>query len=513
MQDPAKDFGNVFSGALGKASQTLTAGLGWESLGFEVDEAWKEKAMDTLPIWGPILTLAVMLLGFAPFLKLGSILRAPSISSIGLRRAWLALSSAVTIRQLCIWITSIGFIRRLLIALGFRSWLPTTTTGSSDEGGNRGRGVTASSAAPATAARQCYQDQFGRAFDLPTQFASGFADAVDRADFREFQARVGGMPASLPVLEEGGKWQEMMNKSLPGMTYRAWRHIMPYGGTEYLSRTVFEGTTVEEVCDFFNHDDVRASWDKFLTKFRVVDSDEINGTGAEVVFWERSLPVISNRDYCFTRRTWRVEEDSSATAAVPTTYYAINKGCHHPEVPEYAHVKRVDPYSSCWRIRSVPGPDGTPSGAVETILMHFEEQKVQHDVARLAVKMGMWGIVKNMNVGFRRFQREQQRSREAGEGEHAGAPGLDTPRAAAAGGSGGRGGDAGAGRKRGPAGVLAAGGIRVDLGVGQLVAGGVMSALAGAVIAREVERRHGSDHLRRRRRPAKANPSPGGIDF
>ena len=111
-------------------------------------------------------------------------------------------------------------------------------------------------------------------------------------DFREFRERMAGMPERLPALESGGEWHEMMHKSMEGMSYRAWRHVLPYGGTEYLSRTFFENSTVEEMCDFFNSDEVRASWDRLLYRHRVLERDE--RTGAEAVFWERALPVISN---------------------------------------------------------------------------------------------------------------------------------------------------------------------------------------------------------------------------
>ena len=93
-------------------------------------------------------------------------------------------------------------------------------------------------------------------------------------DFREFRERMAGMPERLPALESGGEWHEMMHKSIEGMSYRAWRHVLPYGGTEYLSRTFFENSTVEEMCDFFNSDEVRASWDRLLYRHRVLERDE-----------------------------------------------------------------------------------------------------------------------------------------------------------------------------------------------------------------------------------------------
>ncbi|EEH51797.1 uncharacterized protein MICPUCDRAFT_66245 [Micromonas pusilla CCMP1545] len=238
----------------------------------------------------------------------------------------------------------------------------------------------------------CFADKFQDVAAAPTAFSSRVENEVTVRDYDDFKDRVGDMPNRLPILESNGRWSEMMDKSLPGLSYRAWRHVLPYGGTEYLSRTVWENSTVEEMCDFFNCDDTRASWDKLLFRHRVLERDE--RTGAECVFWERALPVISNRDYVFTRRTWKDVEGH--------TYWAINKHCTHSQTPETPNLKRVDPYFSAWRMRAIPGPDGRLT-ASECILSHFEEQKVNQDVARFAVKCGMWGMVKealkNLAVG------------------------------------------------------------------------------------------------------------------
>ena len=94
---------------------------------------------------------------------------------------------------------------------------------------------------------------------------------VQVKDYVEFKERVGSAPERLPTLEQNGEWTEMMAKSQSGMAYRAWRHILPYGGTEYLSTTTFEHCTVEEMCDFFNCDDTRASWDRLLYRHRVLE--------------------------------------------------------------------------------------------------------------------------------------------------------------------------------------------------------------------------------------------------
>jgi hypothetical protein len=102
-------------------------------------------------------------------------------------------------------------------------------------------------------------------------------------------------------------------------------------------------------------------------------------------------------------------------------------------------------------MRAVAGPDGRLT-ASECILSHFEEQHVNQDVARFAVKCGMWGVVKNMDNGFRKFQRdrdarhraaraatEEARTREGREGRVAEGPsvgGVETRARLATGGVG-----------------------------------------------------------------------------
>jgi hypothetical protein len=48
----------------------------------------------------------------------------------------------------------------------------------------------------------------------------------------------------------------------------------------------------------------------------------------------------------------------------------------------------VDEFFSSWRMRAVPGRDG--GIACEVVLQHFEEMGIQHDLAKLAVRRGMW---------------------------------------------------------------------------------------------------------------------------
>jgi len=50
------------------------------------------------------------------------------------------------------------------------------------------------------------------------------------------------------------------------------------------------------------------------------------------------------------------------------------------------------------------------------VLQHFEEMGIQHDLAKLAVRRGMWGCVQNMERGlcaFAKRRRERLRARNA----------------------------------------------------------------------------------------------------
>jgi len=300
------------------------------------------------------------------------------------RWTWVAVSTLVTTRSLVLWLASRSVVvQRIVEITGVAVALDV------QRGRRRRRDEDKSS-------KRCHQEKYAELGNEPTTFPSGVTDVVQREDFERFKARVASVPNATPR-EESGEWQEMMDKEETSSAchYKAWRHILPYGGTEYLSRSVFQGATKEEICDFYNSDSTRDIWDKLLKKQYVVERDV--RTGAEICFWERQLPVISNRDYVFSRRTWKDGD----------CYYTITRGLKHPKQGENPNVIRVDPYFSAWRMRTIPG-DTPGTTAAECVLLHFEEQKVQQDVARMAVRHGMWGVVKNLCKGFREFQNTRQ---------------------------------------------------------------------------------------------------------
>jgi len=98
-----------------------------------------------------------------------------------------------------------------------------------------------------------------------------------------------------------------MEKSLPTMTYQAWRRDAQTGPPQYQSSTIFENATPEEVRDFFGDDEFRMSnkWDDMLIYHKTLEECHTNGTMK--VHWVRKFPFFcSDREYIIARRIWNL---------------------------------------------------------------------------------------------------------------------------------------------------------------------------------------------------------------
>eukprot|EP00879_Flechtneria_rotunda_P005797 GHRR01006100.1.p1 GENE.GHRR01006100.1~~GHRR01006100.1.p1 ORF type:complete len:274 (+),score=93.46 GHRR01006100.1:1014-1835(+) len=110
----------------------------------------------------------------------------------------------------------------------------------------------------------------------------------------------------------------------------------------------------------------------------------------QVVRWIRRFPFafLSDREYTIARREFK-EGDGSI--------YACTKALHgHPREYKDSSVVKMDVFWSMWRSRTVPDPWGADVPACETILLHHEQFKIPENLARFAVKHGMWGFVKKL---------------------------------------------------------------------------------------------------------------------
>ncbi|TKW30831.1 hypothetical protein SEVIR_2G063900v4 [Setaria viridis] len=162
-------------------------------------------------------------------------------------------------------------------------------------------------------------------------------------------------------------WQNLMERTTSNMTYKAWRHEPEEGPIMYCSRTIFEDATPELVRDFFWDGDFRLKWDPMLAHSKTLDEFPQNGT--TIVHW-------------------------------------IKKGVPYLSLPKKEKPRRVELYFSSWRIRAVQSPKQPgQQSACEVTLVHYEDMGIPKDVARVAVRHGMWGAVKRLQSGFRAYQK------------------------------------------------------------------------------------------------------------
>ncbi|ONK71728.1 uncharacterized protein A4U43_C04F11750 [Asparagus officinalis] len=198
------------------------------------------------------------------------------------------------------------------------------------------------------------------------------------------------------VTDGGPAWQQMMNKTMPGFAYRAWKREPETGPPQYRSSTIFEDATPEMVRDFFWDDEFRTSnrWDDMLLQHTMLE--ECGKTGTMVVRWVRKFPFFcSDREYVIGRRIWNAGG----------TYYCVTKGVPRPMIPRHSKPRRVDLYYSSWCIRAVESRRGDGQmTACEVLLFHHEDMGIPWEIAKLGVRQGMWGCVRKIEPGLRDYQ-------------------------------------------------------------------------------------------------------------
>ncbi|GAB2265005.1 hypothetical protein Dimus_000074 [Dionaea muscipula] len=200
----------------------------------------------------------------------------------------------------------------------------------------------------------------------------------------------------------GPSWIQMMDRSTPTMSYRAWRRDPKTGPPQYRSRTIYENATPDMVRDFFWDDEFRVKWDDMLIQAKTIEN--CPSTGTMIVHWIRKFPFFcSDREYIIGRRIWESER----------TYYCVTKGVSCPSVPRRDKPRRVDLYYSSWCIRAVESRRGSGEmTACEVLLFHHEDMGIPWEIAKLGVRQGMWGAVKKIEPGLRAYQKARAGSKE-----------------------------------------------------------------------------------------------------
>jgi hypothetical protein len=223
-------------------------------------------------------------------------------------------------------------------------------------------------------------------------------------------------------------WERMMEKDLPGrLRYTAWRRTLPDGKTEYKSVTVAPDAQPEEVMDLFLDDGYRREWDPMVVQSQVLEhGPDFFARRQQVVRWVRRFPFafLSDRQYAIARcvvrepaALWRPSARLTPDAAVasldaPTrsrdVLYGLTRSVRHPREDRAGRVVRMDVFWSHWRSRGVPCPWGSGRTACETVLLHHEQFKIPENLARFAVRHGMWGFVRSLGEKTAQFVRARR---------------------------------------------------------------------------------------------------------
>ncbi|EPS63012.1 hypothetical protein M569_11775, partial [Genlisea aurea] len=228
------------------------------------------------------------------------------------------------------------------------------------------------------------------------------AAAAERLDASETEKEIGSLLTDDDfehlhhLVESFGQsppWKRVMDRSTSNMSYQAWQRDIPNGPPQYCSRTVYEDATPELLRDFFWDDEFRLKWDDMIVQADILEESAI--TGAMVVHWIRKFPFFcSDREYIIGRRIWESKG----------SYYCVTKGVPYESVPRKDKPRRVDVYYSSWLIRTVRnGPSS--SSTSEVLLFHHEDMGIPWEIAKIGVRQGMWGAVKNIERGFRAYQK------------------------------------------------------------------------------------------------------------
>lgn len=242
----------------------------------------------------------------------------------------------------------------------------------------------AQAAAPEAAAVIAAVGSKGHVAETPSQerMDNWYVGEKDLAFFKYHAVEDGETEGATP-------WEKMMDKDVKGFVkYTSWRRTLPDGKTEYKSVTISPNATAREFSDLYLDDDFRRNWDGMVYHHEVLEHGDFSQR-QQVVRWLRRFPFafLSDREYTIARREFK-EGDA---------IYACSKAiAGHPREYSNSQVVKMDVFWSMWRSRTVADPWGSDKPACETILLHHEQFKIPENLARFAVKHGMWGFVKKL---------------------------------------------------------------------------------------------------------------------
>eukprot|EP00249_Psilotum_nudum_P018683 c26916_g1_i1 orf=403-1587(+) len=183
-------------------------------------------------------------------------------------------------------------------------------------------------------------------------------------------------------------WEHVLDRRNERVAYSAKRRDPKDGNpTQYLSTTVFENCSTEQLIHFYMDNDYRVLWDTTVVKHEQLEI--CKQTGIEVGRTIKKFPLLTPREYVLAWRVWKGKDG---------TYYCFIKECDHAMAPRRPTYKRIELYRSGWQLHKVPGKN-----ACEIKMWHQEDVGMQRGMAKMAFSQKIWSYVCKMDIHLRKY--------------------------------------------------------------------------------------------------------------
>eukprot|EP00240_Pyramimonas_obovata_P001397 CAMPEP_0118922576 /NCGR_PEP_ID=MMETSP1169-20130426/1459_1 /TAXON_ID=36882 /ORGANISM="Pyramimonas obovata, Strain CCMP722" /LENGTH=496 /DNA_ID=CAMNT_0006863471 /DNA_START=183 /DNA_END=1670 /DNA_ORIENTATION=+ len=221
-----------------------------------------------------------------------------------------------------------------------------------------------------------------RAASSPSKKAADWAARLSDADLEEMREELAEVPEG--GAPDGSKWELLLTRSTPTLSYTVWKRPWKNGLNTYKSATTLTGVTPEQLYTFQSDDDLRCKWDANILEFALLGQHQAD-EHTQLQYWRSKFPrPMAAREYIFVKRSWS-EEDG---------LYSISKHAEAgpeqlPERPGRNH--RVGDYCVGTRIFKAPSDDNQPR--VCLVQLCHEENGVSAGMINMTLKKGLWSFV------------------------------------------------------------------------------------------------------------------------
>ncbi|GAB4816531.1 hypothetical protein N2152v2_003577 [Parachlorella kessleri] len=211
----------------------------------------------------------------------------------------------------------------------------------------------------------------------------------------------------------GEEWEQIVDRSQPGLRYSAWRRPLRRGLYVYRSSAVIEGVSPGELRAFHLDDVGRSTWDDTVMEIQRVKPPSAahhppHNSECSLHRFRCRFPMpMAPRVYNYARRVWHRPADGGC--------YAI---CRTTQLPDTVGRGGGGGGGFGWPAREVEVGDYVSSvvirateGGAELATVYFEDSAVQPGLAKMAVPNGLWPFIVKYEQGLRASVKGQQQQR------------------------------------------------------------------------------------------------------